>query len=223
MNDDPEEFKRRLNDAADSNPDIKPLGKGRYTDITERMRDEGAAVSTQAIQKWFTGETLPARKWIRPLAKVVGVTESYLLGTGAVASREKLASYLAKDVAAHAMILAGLLRAQGKPVAVPSDGSCDLMTFEGTIMQRIHVLPVALESKVKGSVVFPQQISLGADTRYISVATAPGSPTIAFDWPLSLLQKVDRRKRSVREMHVGLTITQGSPRVTCEKISLRVI
>lgn len=73
------EFADRLQQAADRNPHVPPLNRGRLIWFAEQIKNtRGENVTNESVRKWFSGETLPRSDQMAQLAEILAVDHAWL-------------------------------------------------------------------------------------------------------------------------------------------------
>lgn len=73
------EFRLRLQEACDNNPNVPPPNEGRLRWFEERMQERGQSVKQETARKWLAGIAMPRPKSLPALAAVLNVSEYWLL------------------------------------------------------------------------------------------------------------------------------------------------
>lgn len=142
-----EAFAKRMKRSCDANDDIPPLNDGRLVWMRQKMKYEGHEVSLQTIMRWYYGAAMPRQKKVIALAKVLGVSPSWLaLGREDKTKIDTSSRLISTEGAVNA--LAGHFQMAGIPCAFPEkdDNRADLVHFYSIIQGRQHPIHVAAGS-----------------------------------------------------------------------------
>lgn len=115
------DFAERLNNAAEMNPNIPPIRKGRLVFIQEQLRKKGHNVTIESIRKWFSGENMVAPNRATDLAEIMRVDDSWLMfGAG---ENERPQQKRARNALADGGVnlVAALCQLDGATVAFPEE------------------------------------------------------------------------------------------------------
>ena len=138
-----EAFARRMKQACDANGDVPAMHDGRLTWLRQKMSNESVDVSLQTVLRWYYGAALPRQKKMIALAKVLGVSPSWLsLGREDQNKIETGGRRISTDGAVNA--LAGHFQMAGVPCAFPEkdDPRAGLVHFYSIIQGRQHPIHV---------------------------------------------------------------------------------
>lgn len=138
-------FKDRLYKSCESNPDIPNYGSGRQSLIAKKM-----GVSSEAVRKWFSGESTPRPQAMKALAKTLGVDHVWLaLGTDFKQTESIREIAKLQDTAMFAFC--GLAIENGYSFAINDDASigADLILVKQGDVVYAKLLPVDLRTKNK--------------------------------------------------------------------------
>lgn len=115
-----EAFGKRLNAAADSNPNVPPMNYGRLGWMQEQMEKRGIKVTRASVSRWFLAEVMPMPDKIEAMAEILGTDYAWLVnGEGGSTPREKrMRNALASGVV---NLVAGLIQMDGGTVAFPDE------------------------------------------------------------------------------------------------------
>lgn len=116
------DFARRIDQACDAMQVIPPKHFGRLAWIAERISNvHGEKISSQTVSKWFKGESLPRRKMMIQLAKLLQVDVEWLTnGTEpALSSRERRVQLAVASGSVN--VVAGLIQMQGGSAVLPAE------------------------------------------------------------------------------------------------------
>lgn len=117
------QFAERLTTAADANPTVPPMHKGRLVWIRETLKQQfGVNVSIETVRKWFAGEASPRADKTARLAEILHVDVAWLqIGIDHdVTPRERRSRRAVADGIITA--LAGFMTMDGGTVSFPEEG-----------------------------------------------------------------------------------------------------
>lgn len=137
-----EDFAKRLDIAMHQNSEA-PSTHGRQKWLRERLSDRyNIDVSSAAVQKWFSGESLPRPAIMTAIAQALECDDTWLrLGINPAISIQRMEAR-SKIAAGHVNLVAGIIQINGGVVAFPIDGGeagVDLITI---IDSRQHNLEI---------------------------------------------------------------------------------
>lgn len=140
-------FAKRLDIACEGNPHCPTeLYRGKQKWVYDGLEQEfGIKVSSEAVRKWFKGESRPRPKIMTYLARLLEVDEAWLsLGlTPDLTPAEKRQRDAMVDGVVN--LLAGLIQIGGGHIAFPDDDSADIFAIIGGKNYSIDaVLPLSL-------------------------------------------------------------------------------
>jgi transcriptional regulator with XRE-family HTH domain len=138
-------FKSRLLEACESNTDIPSYGSGRQSIIAKKM-----GVSSEAVRKWFSGESTPRPQAMKALAKTLSVDHVWLaLGTDYKKTESLKEVAKLSDTAMFAFC--GMAMENGYSFALNDDSSigADLVLIKQGNIVYAKLLPVDVRKKNK--------------------------------------------------------------------------
>lgn len=136
-------FNKRLKEACESNTDIPSYGAGRQSIIAKKM-----GVSSEAVRKWFSGESTPRPQAMKALAKILGVDHVWLaLGTDYKQTQSLKEVAKISDTAMFAFC--GMAMENGYSFAVNDDNTigADLILVKQGDILYAKLLPVDIRNK----------------------------------------------------------------------------
>lgn len=138
-------FNKRLLEACNSNSDIPGYGSGRQTLIAKKM-----GVSSEAVRKWFSGESTPRPQAMKALAKVLGVDHVWL-SLGAEFTQIESLKEVAKVSDTAMFAFCGMAMENGYSFALNDDSSigADLVLIKQGNIVYAKLLPVDIRNKNK--------------------------------------------------------------------------
>lgn len=134
-----ESFARRMKQACDAKEATPALNDGRLVWIKTKMAAEGHDVSLQTVMRWYYGAAMPRQKKLISLAKILGVSPSWLaLGREDRSRVDTTARRISPEGAVNA--LAGHMQMAGVPCAFPERGDprAETIHFYSIIEGRQH-------------------------------------------------------------------------------------
>lgn len=142
------DFARRLEVACEGNPHCPTeLYRGKQKWIYDGLEEEfGIKISSEAVRKWFSGESKPRPKVMSYLARLLEVDEGWLaLGiTPELTPVERKKRNAIADGAVN--LVAGMIQMAGGHIAFPGDDSADIFAIIGGKNYAVDaILPFALE------------------------------------------------------------------------------
>lgn len=150
-------FAKRLETACEGNPHCPTdLYRGKQKWVYDGLESEfGVKVSSEAVRKWFSGESRPRPKVMSYLARLLEVDEGWLsLGlTPDLTPKEQKQRNAVADGAVN--LVAGMIQMGGGHIAFPEDGSA-------------HIFAIVAGKQVSIDVVLP--FALGRDQFRLTIA-----------------------------------------------------
>jgi hypothetical protein len=143
-------FARRLNKVLEESDLIPAYNQGRYTWITEQLKQQfNVEVTRETVRKWVWGETIPRNEKMRALAKLFDVDEGWLaFGIRSdIDLRQRPMKILADSGAVS--LVAGLIQMSGGHCALPEPEDANTwVDLYAIIARRQRMLAIRLGEEV---------------------------------------------------------------------------